>query len=540
MLKWHDLNLTKIADTDGNTATDNDGNPYFRAGNIPINNGSYVWTQDSRMLGHRRDNVGGGVFYSQIIPLMCAPEETGYAQCTEIKACNMNSVRKICDINSVNMPNGYYDKTYNTSALVVGKKAIWVTNIWNSNNNYFHMEGAPIVAKNLTTGKTITITIPNTKLSNYYNIQSLDMRVADNGDLLSAIRIKTDDNWEPVTYLFRNGNVYYKSKEPNSLLTNGWAFLRSDGTARILQGERSESGSTTTSYDSLPNYKSDDDLYVYYFNDPKSQIIRKWYGSYFYPSKVSDDGEFTSVRQALNGCALSIDDIVIENDHIVNESTEKKYIYDTQNGKKEQVAYIYTKLGTIMPSLVPKDKNSPYSISFEYNENAGGIKYSSPGACLLLITSSDENGYNYAYGVKIPEKDWKDLAERLWSKNGVGSASERHGYGIVKIEIGEDTAGKPVYADLDTEKYVWQNTDKGRNYNDLTFFGIEGNLEYGQMVATRKGKTSICCTSDGLFRISPGGEVKKLDSGSRSYYNYRLTHISNYGILKKAKNISIS
>ena len=125
------------------------------------------------------------------------------------------------------------------------------------------MEGAPIVAKNLNTGKTITITIPNTKLSNYYHIQSLDMRAADNGDLLSAIRIKRDDNWETVTYLFRNGNVYYKSKEPTYLLTNGWAFLRSDGTARILQGEQSESRSTTTSYDSLPNYKSDDDLYVY-------------------------------------------------------------------------------------------------------------------------------------------------------------------------------------------------------------------------------------------------------------------------------------
>lgn len=196
MLKWHDLNLTKIANTDGNTATDNSGNPYFRAGNIPISNGSYVWTQDSRMLGHVRNNVGGYVPTVGGIPYV--EEGRGILKYSSLAGkCHNNMF-----LNGSIMAN--------RCVLAANKKAQWIVI---GGAMQYGSSIRDVHAINLNREKTIHYDLPDAPIQTL-----LDVNVSKEGDLLIGFYIYDKGN---ASMLFYRNDSLYKKVEAEG---NGWAI----------------------------------------------------------------------------------------------------------------------------------------------------------------------------------------------------------------------------------------------------------------------------------------------------------------------------
>lgn len=186
MLKWHDLNLTKIANTNGNTATDNSGNPYFRAGNIPISNGSYVWTQDSRILGHVRNNVGGYVPLVGGIPYI--EEGRGILKYSSL-AGNCHNHK-------------FIDRAIaeNRCVLAANKAAQWIVI---GGAIQYGSSIKDVHAINLNSNKTIHYDLPDAPIQTL-----LDVNVSKEGDLLIGFIIYDKGNASMLFY--RNDTLYKK------------------------------------------------------------------------------------------------------------------------------------------------------------------------------------------------------------------------------------------------------------------------------------------------------------------------------------------
>ena len=524
MLKWHDLNLTKIADTDGNTATDNSGNPYFRAGNIPISNGSYVWTQDSRMLGHVRNNVGGYVPTASGIPLMSGVDDEQnlpYVTCDKYRLAN-GGIYTIGSMSNVTVGKNNY------IGLVVGEKTSWATSAWNAGNeNYNSNYGAPnIRAVNLKTGKTINIDLGFSEWSTVY---VTDMAVADNGDLLTCVFVSSDLNYKSHIYLIRNETVYWEKIFKGSVVTRPiWAHLRSDGSAQIVTDwDYTTSGNSSTEKKEIPNI-SDADLMYGELTVRQTDINNipnfSWIANDLIEGKKHN---VTDLKKALSKGPVSFSDIaqVITTSHAT--SNQPTYLLDTADNSMTKVVdnerISWSEQSDIR---IVNDDKKEYGLLILGDE-------SDLDTLVFIVKSSrfiSNNVYELdGYGVMLPNGGYNKLHSLEYVK---GDRYNNHAsYGILKLEIGETRTGKPVYADFDTSKYLTHE-------KCVNFFGIESELGYEKLAATTIGNTKYVCTKKGLYKIV-GENVILLDKLCRAQYNFRLKYLNDYSHITRWKKFTL-